>query len=730
MTLDSDSSKPVETVACPAVVSTTSPRSFRIDALHIFSLSSFVVAQSIYDQLGHQSGYLVDPRARPAAIAGVVVVLSLVLPGLIVGLESLAGWRSRRFRESLHLGVVQIFASLMGLQILRRIEVFPGWVEVLLGLGMGCGFAVCYARFANIRLLVTMALIGVLAFPGWLAWELKGADSTIAHRAMRVEGADPAPVVFVVFDEFCGGALMTPNREIDASRFPHFAALRHEATWYRKAASVSPTTVRALPSILTGNLLTTQFASEASRLPQNLFSLLASAGEYEIVAFEPISALAPSRSSDARVGFQSLLLDTRAMLNVLGLVYLYEITPDDFHHHLPVIPSVWFGMHDSNRVVRSAKRGSFRYGWTDKRDEQVEHFLECIDQTPQSVLYFAHFLIPHAPWCYFPTGTRYAEDRDSQDRLCLEDSSLKMSDELGEIQNQQRHLLQVMYVDQQLGRLVERLKEQGIWDRCLLIVTADHGVSFRPGQDRREYTGGNTEDILSIPLFIKLPQQTQGEISDLPVQSIDLLPTVMDVVGIQPVIPMMGRSVRDPQVASRNSVVVHDAQYNLSFPISTLDHAPVSALIEKRFGSGTDRWNLFRIGPHAEWLGQPISSLSVVPSPLVELECFEPSEMNAPVGLKLKPYHIRGRIIAPVEPKEPIELVVVVDSIICGTARTYRQFGFTDRWEVMLPEWSYPVISPSLTGPVTPKFFVVNPSDESVSPCRVKWGETPEPQLP
>ena len=60
-------------------------RRFAGDALHVFSLTSLVIAQNFYDRLAHQAEYLVDPEVTPTAIAWVVVVISVVLPSLIVG---------------------------------------------------------------------------------------------------------------------------------------------------------------------------------------------------------------------------------------------------------------------------------------------------------------------------------------------------------------------------------------------------------------------------------------------------------------------------------------------------------------------------------------------------------------------------------------------------------------------------------------------------------------------
>ena len=45
----------------------------------------------------------------------------------------------------------------------------------------------------------------------------------------------------------------------------------------------------------------------------------------------------------------------------------------------------------------------------------------------------------------------------------------------------QRHLLQLAYVDSLIGDLVQELKAQGIYDDALVVLTADHGISFEPG---------------------------------------------------------------------------------------------------------------------------------------------------------------------------------------------------------------------------------------------------------
>ena len=60
--------------------------------------------------------------------------------------------------------------------------------------------------------------------------------------------------------------------------------------------------------------------------------------------------------------------------------------------------------------------------------------------------------------------------------------------------NETRHLLQVGYVDHQVGLLLARLRRTGLFDQAMIVVTADHGIAFEVGvKDRRLVTERNVE---------------------------------------------------------------------------------------------------------------------------------------------------------------------------------------------------------------------------------------------
>src|SRR5207247_547823 len=77
-----------------------------------------------------------------------------------------------------------------------------------------------------------------------------------------------------------------------------------------------------------------------------------------------------------------------------------------------------------------------------------------------------------------------------------------------------------------------RLPAIGLYDRVLLLVTADHGVSFRAGQKRRPVSEKNLQDIAYVPLFVKLPHQRRGRVVRAAARTIDILPTIAKAAGV------------------------------------------------------------------------------------------------------------------------------------------------------------------------------------------------------
>jgi hypothetical protein len=71
-----------------------------------------------------------------------------------------------------------------------------------------------------------------------------------------------------------------------------------------------------------------------------------------------------------------------------------------------------------------------------------------------------------------------------------------------------------------------------MFERAVIVVTADHGASFATGQPRRPANDANVGAIAPVPFFVKLPGQERGQASDNAVRTIDVLPTIAKAAGV------------------------------------------------------------------------------------------------------------------------------------------------------------------------------------------------------
>ena len=121
----------------------------------------------------------------------------------------------------------------------------------------------------------------------------------------------------------------------------------------------------------------------------------------------------------------------------------------------------------------------------------------------------------------------------------------------------------IAYMDDQVGRVVEQLKHQGIYDDCLLIITSDHGEAFGE-RDLVEHGIGVYQDQVHVPLLIKIPGARAGSVVDRPVSLVDLMPTVLGVLGRPIPDQVHGRSLR-AQTTPEPERVVSESFPNVGF---------------------------------------------------------------------------------------------------------------------------------------------------------------------
>lgn len=693
-----------------------------IQALHVFVLFNFALSQPLYDLLGQHAAFLIHEQIGLQSLFLMAFILSAALPATVVLVECFA----RRFRPQwnglFHTLVVFTFVLLFTLPLMHRVLFFSAFISICTALVVTGAVTWSYSVFQQARSIFTVASPGIVLFPTLFLFFSPVARLNGDPCTTPTEQFDPVPVVLLVCDEFCGSSLMTPERAIDENRFPNFAALSRQTTWFRNASSVNQDTHRALPAILSGRYPSTGRVPVPADVPQNLFRVLDRTYGYRHAIFEPVSALAPLDANRVHSGSNGSWGKMGRLLDALWRVYLFQISPDSFHLHLPHIPRSWFGMHDSKTVNRHQKRGVFQYSWGEHRDAQFQHFLDTIDGSSDPTLHFMHVLLPHMPWCYLPTGHRHSEDGSEWNLLEMATQGDTIGqwghDELEVIHFQQRYLLQLMYVDRLIGQLISRLKETGMYDRCLLIVTGDHGISFRPGLPRRRMVPENEDEIAAIPFFIKRPGQTVGQVSEQAVESVDILPTIADVVGLNLLQPIDGSSVFEPSRGNRKQSKFGDTDGLTTIETSRIVNSKTPLELRQRFGDSSDPHSFYRVGPMPDLVGRSLTELDHSGSDAVEIELtrFHDAVSNLP-GSEV-PCLFEGRIRSPKPVDSPVILAVAVNGTIQAVSRTYLRGEYRNQWAALVAENSFHA------GKNNVLFFSVTGTspDWRLSPCVTSHG--------
>jgi Sulfatase len=505
-----------------------------IRGAQLLAASGFALAQPLFDILGKNAEFFAARGSTPGDIVLFALVVTFVPALALLLVELVVGAVSRAAGFALHLAFLGGLGAVFGVQALKRSGLNGTTVLIVGAVVIGAAIALAAWRLGPARWFLTV-LAG--APPIFLAVFLFGTPveklvfPSAEASAAAARARHPAPVVFLLFDEFPVIDLQDRSGAIDAARFPNFARLARGSIWFRNTTTLSANTTVAVPVILTGKKAKRGALPIYQDHPNNLFTLLGR--RYRMVVKETQTRLCPARlckrkGPDAASRLSSLYSDVRT-------VYLHLIAPPALEERLPVIDESWgdFGANPTAGLATPAKLpkvdfSTFYRGRVRDFNRFVGSFRPPGHGPP--TLYYLHVLLPHAPWLYFPDGrVRAVTTTNAPGR----NGERWWSSQLA-VQAWQRHLLQLGYTDRLLGRFLRRLHRTGLWDKALVVVTSDHGVSFRGGDLRRHATRRNLAELAFTPLFVKLPGQEEGRIVDARhVRTVDLLPTIADVLGVR-----------------------------------------------------------------------------------------------------------------------------------------------------------------------------------------------------
>ena len=502
--------------------------------LELFALVGFAIAQPLLDVLGKAPDFFLFRRDSRADILLLVLAVT-VLPAVclwLVELAALAG--GERLRRALHLLMVGGLLAALSLEVGKKLTPLRGVRLLALAALGGLAGGLLYAKWPAVRLWlrylapapVVFALIFLLVSPvSKLVLPESGSSANLNVPGVRI--AAHTPVVMILLDELPVTSLLDSKGRIDRRLYPNFANLAGHSTWFRNATAVSGLTQWAVPATLEGRFPAKDVPPTISQYPDTLLTLLGKS--YQVKPFEIVTQLCPPHSCAATAAPAPADAGLEPTLRDSARVYKRIVWPQDTDEN-PT--GAWLNPAPAAAPAPAASGGSSaaRPGGYRNLPGYYYSFLDSIRAGDAPSFYFLHILLPHQPWHYLPDGRKYQEVQRGEGGR----NNGWTSEPYPPLLTRQRHLLQTAEADRLIGQVIARLKSQGLYDKSLLVVTADHGMSFIPNTfARRRAVPANADQVLWVPLFIKRPGQTAGQANDRNWEHVDLVPTIADLLGIR-----------------------------------------------------------------------------------------------------------------------------------------------------------------------------------------------------
>ena len=608
------------------------------------------LAYPVYTKIASGPEALTALGLRRLDVLVLIFVVSLLGPLLItlaeLGIRKLFGERVRRIVQGL---VVGALLSLVIWQWLLD-HGSPGFLRNLLPLAFALLVAWLYVRTELIRNFALMLSFATVVVIGAFAIDYPIKDELLPHKAAASTAKVDAdtPVVMVIFDELPLAALEKPDGKIDP-RFRNFAMLARKANWYSDAVSVADQTTFALPSILTGQDPNPTGGNHPpspslANYPNSICQI-AENGGYEVHAYEPVTDLC-HRSWDMGTRITGTI---RRAISADNPIYQDEIAPSEL----------------DRRAARAA--GSFfRKPYSEIDEGRREAFNEFIDGLPSDSrsLSVLHITLPHVMWIYSPDGSQYEDFRPAADTLLTNPSTE------GEVErNAQQMMLQLQFTDRELGKLIRKMKADGTWDESLFIVTADHGAAFHKDGSRRILDSTNEGWIMPVPLFIKYPGQTKGKVVRGKANGLDIAPTVMSTLGLDPLPDMHGRDLTGvsklPRTKSIEMVGTIGGRTSIGLARVRKEQKQASSFMNRLLGR-----SFFAPGGYANLLGRRPSGMTEVAYTATDPTLYE----NVDRSSGFIPAYFQAGLSVPGN-RYPGTMAIALNGRIVATGRPWKYDG-------------------------------------------------------
>ncbi len=132
---------------------------------------------------------------------------------------------------------------------------------------------------------------------------------------------------------------------------------------------------------------------------------------------------------------------------------------------------------------------------------------------------------------------------------------------------------QISFIDYSVGRIVEALKDEGLYEDSIIVFTSDQGC-FGGQFGLPAKSKGFYEPLIRIPLIVKMPgDRKRGKVTPAQIENIDVMPTLLDCAGVEHSAPIDGRSFLD---VLQNKTDIHRTVIYSEVGRPALPPAPIS----------------------------------------------------------------------------------------------------------------------------------------------------------
>ena len=248
-----------------------------------------------------------------------------------------------------------------------------------------------------------------------------------------------------------------------------------------------------------------------------------------------------------------------------------NLTASNLFRHWGLGPLTWFNdMIDSmvivnkvtnytDKILASLHRLSGhpkKTNWLGVKapESMLNHGLELINEAKTPFFLWIHLMPPHDP--YVPRSDflySFLDEKifdapekfykDISPFITISQSRYQLKDQPSVDKLARRYDEFIRYADHEMGNFIAALRQNGILDKSILIVTSDHGEMFEKGF--WGHAGPYLyQCLINVPFILRMPGQTQGYRINANVGFPDVAPSILDLLGTEAPAWMDGKSFK------------------------------------------------------------------------------------------------------------------------------------------------------------------------------------------